>query len=939
MYRKLSLLLFMLVLCAGLAQAQNHTLKGVIMDSTGSTMPGTTIVLIRAADSSFYKFSLTDGDGAFSLPGVENGKYVLQISYLGYQNFMMPLDVKPEDAPVRDLGKINLQEKNVELDGVVIEAEIIPIVFKKDTVEYNANAFRTTEDAKVEDLLKKMPGLEVDSEGNVTAHGEKVQKVLVDGKEFFGNDPKMATRNLPAKAVDKVQVFDKKSDMAEFTGVDDGELTRTINLKLKADYKEGMFGNAEVGVGSDEDLDPLRYKGRFSINRFQKKTQISTIGMINNVNQQGFGVQDYVDFMGGMGGMMRGMGGGDNSGVSLSSNLNNGNVTSAAAGLNFNWQPGKNTRLTSSYFYSGMWNNAQRDLTKTTFLESGTFQTLENNTQQTRTNTHTVNVRFEHDIDSLQNIVAKVTGKYVDGQNETRDIRQNLLGENVLLNSTDARYNSLGLNLNGDASLQYNRKFNRRGRSFSANVQGTMTDNSTEGHLDSRNRFYFTDSSGLSYIDTVLQDQENLTQQLRYSGKLSYTEPLGNNGKYLEFNFTHAFQGNYSEKSFYDLDSIVGLRTLNETLSSEFENSYTTERGGLSFQWNGEKGRFTAGVDGEYSRLEGNLISHDTVITKSFLNPLPRLQYRYQFSQSRRLNFNYTTNVQEPTAQQLAPIVDNSDPTRITTGNPALRAAYVHTARLNFFSFSPFSFTSIFAGLNGTYTQNKITNAVTIDSSLVQIVRPVNVARDINLRANLGFNTPIKALGIKVNLNGSTSYNRGLTYVNTSLSNINRYVNTGDFSIENRNKESLDAKVGLRLTSNLTQYEVNEQLDQSFLTQEIYGDITWNIGEKWVLNTTMNYAVYGGQAFDEQQVVPIWNASVTRYLLPSNKLQVKLYAFDLLNKNSGVNRTSDLNYVQEEVYQTVNRYVMLSVGYSILGFQKEQKNMGPGGPMRHGRGG
>lgn len=924
----------LLGLTAMTAHAQGHTLRGVIADSTGSAMPGTSVVILDAVDSTLVKFVLTNGDGAFNFGGVRDGKYLLQLSYIGYQNYMVPFEFKPGDPEVRDMGRINLEAQNVELDGVTIEADIIPIVFKKDTIEYNANAFRIQEGDKVEDLLRKMPGMEVDAEGNVTAHGEKVEKVLVDGKEFFGDDPKMATRNLPAKAVDKVQVFDKKSDATTFTGVDDGTRVRTINLKLKDDYKQGLFGSAEGGVGGNEELDPLRWKGKINVNSFKKNTQLSVIGVANNINEQGFSFQDYIDFMGGMASSMRALGGNSGGGVSFLTNLNNGNVTSGGAGLNFNYTPSNNTRLSVNYLYNGIRNVAHRDLNKVNLFESGSFNTVEANEQFSESGSHRLNLQFDQNIDSMQGLTFKATGRYQNGTNSTDDIRQNLLASGSLLNATTAAYDSEGDSYSGTGTAQYKRKFNKLGRSLIVEGNLELSEEANDGTLDSRYLVYNYDS--IFSVDTsmVLQDQRKVNDKLKYSGKINFTEPIGKSS-YLEANLGHYYTYNSSEKLFFDRDGLGGS-ALNETLSNAYDNSYTTERGGLSFQTGKDKGRLTVGLDGEYSHLRGNLVTQDTVIEKTFINPLPSVRYQYQFGQGKRFQASYNTNVQEPTAQQLSPLVDNSDPTRISTGNADLRAEYVHSLRANYFHFDRFTFINLYGRVVGTYTQNKITDAVSFDSNFVQIVRPVNVARDLKVNSNAGINVPIKPLGIKLNLDAGASYNKGMVYVNTVLSDIDRTTLTGNFSISNRTKTKLDVTAGIRLSETFTAYAVNENLNQRYRTQALFGEFTWDVTPKWVINSTFNGSLYSGAAFNEEQFVPVWNAYIMRYLLPSNKLQVKLYAFDILNKNSGITRTADVNYVQEEVYRTLTRYVMLSVGYSLQGFQKENAMMrgGPGPMMR-----
>jgi hypothetical protein len=345
------------------AQTGQHDVKGLVRDSSGASVPGATVVLLQSADSVMESFTSTDADGNFQLKRVSGGRYILQVSYIGHSTYSKALEV---NGPV-DLGPVVLRPKNTQLKEVDISSEHIPVVIKNDTVEYNAKAFKTQPNAAVEDLLKRLPGVEVEKDGTIKAHGKTVNKVLVDGKEFFGDDPKVATKNLPADAIDKVQVFDKKSDMAEFTGIDDGERDKTINLKLKDEKRKGVFGKVTGGYGTDE-----RYEARANINSFRKKTQVSLIGLSNNTNQQGFSVMDYVNFMGGFRNMAGGGQGGSLSlnpgdiGVPLNMGSSNGFTTTTATGVNFNYDLGEKTEIRSSYFY----NQLDKTIDKSTFRQS-----------------------------------------------------------------------------------------------------------------------------------------------------------------------------------------------------------------------------------------------------------------------------------------------------------------------------------------------------------------------------------------------------------------------------------------------------------------------------------------------------------------------------------------------------------------------------------------
>jgi hypothetical protein len=348
---------FSLLAVSGIALGQRTEIRGTVTDTTLQPLSSATIMLLNAEDSILVSFAVSDPEGAFLIKQVKPNDYLLQVSYLGFQTHFQEISIT--DADPVDVGAINMQHEGALLSEVEITAEHVPIQIKKDTIEYNAEAFKGQPNDAVEDLLKKLPGMEVESDGTVKAQGETVEKVLVDGKEFFGTDPKIATKNLPADAVDKVQVFDKLSDMAEFSGIDDGDRTKTINLALKEDHKKGVFGNISAGYGSDD-----RYETKTNINRFTESSQLSFIGMANNVNQQGFSIQDYVNFSGGMQNIMRGGGRsrGGGSGIQINSGISDGFVKTLAGGLNYNVDFGKKTELRMSYFHNGIKNDIKQDV-------------------------------------------------------------------------------------------------------------------------------------------------------------------------------------------------------------------------------------------------------------------------------------------------------------------------------------------------------------------------------------------------------------------------------------------------------------------------------------------------------------------------------------------------------------------------------------------------
>ena len=364
------LILFALVCSIGaFGQSNKMNLNGTVSDSAGASLPGATVVLLQASDSIMSSFGITNKDGQFRLIGVETGEYVLQFSFLGYKTLNKPLTLKAGEKD-RQLGSFTLQSAAQELGAVEITADHVPIKLKKDTIEYNADAFKTQPHSVVEDLLKQLPGVEVDKDGTIKAQGETVEKIYVDGKEFFADDPKLASKNLPADAIKKVQVFDEKSEFTQFSGIDDGERTKTINLALKEGRKKGIFGTVEGGYGTDD-----RFSGRVNLNRFDKKRQMSFLGMANNINEQGFSFRDYINFVGGIGALMNG-GGGGRGGLPIGVGASDGFLTTGAGGVNFNQQFSKKTDWRSSYFINHVNQDYRKELERENILENGSYDEM-----------------------------------------------------------------------------------------------------------------------------------------------------------------------------------------------------------------------------------------------------------------------------------------------------------------------------------------------------------------------------------------------------------------------------------------------------------------------------------------------------------------------------------------------------------------------------------
>lgn len=895
--------------------AQKLTIKGMLRDTADRPLEGATVMLLDGKDTSLVSFARSQATGSFEFRNVANAPYFLKATFMGLQ----PLNqsITSQNTDLLDLGTIRMIPVPKDLKEVVIKGERDPVTIKQDTIEYNAGSFKVQPNAVVEDLLKRLPGVEVDRDGTVKAQGQQVRRVTVDGKEFFGRDPKMATKNLPADAVDKVQVFDRKSDQAQFTGIDDGQREKTINLSLKEEKKKGVFGNATAGLGPDS-----RYSLKANFNRFTKTRQISFLGMANNINQQGFSIDDYMNFTGAAQKMMSGGGirlqfnSDEDAAIPLNfGGRNNGFVTSGGAGLNYNDQLSKKTELQSSYFYNQVDQLIERETNRESFLPSGSFKTQQNTAQNTHNATHRANWTIDHKIDSLNSLKWTNNASYAQNNSNTGSGSSSTNANGLLENEGTRQSNSQGNNWRINSELLWRHKFGKKGRTLSTNFTLGLEQSDRDGTLRAVNSFYNA-AGQKNRIDTLRQTNTQANDRQSYGLTASYTEPLGKR-QFLELNYTINLSQNDVNRQVFDVNGDGRSPKFNAQLSNQFRNDYIYQRGGANFRYNHKMYNFSTGVSVQQSSLQGDLILQNTHIARSFTNLLPNLRFQYNFATSRNLNFTYDTDVQQPSIQQLSPIVDNSDPLNIFTGNPNLRPEYNHRISLNFFNFNQLNFSNFFAFANLNYTTNKITNAQQVDANLVRTYKPINVKDDYTLITNLSKGFRIKAIATRVNFSTNLLLNRGITPVNDVDNRTHRLESRNTLRLEYRYKEILDLSTSGTITYNQTKYSLNQALNQSFVNQNYDVEANLKLSKNLNFSSSLDYSIYNFAGSSFNQKVPIWNASISRFLLKNKRGELKLSVVDMLNRNVGINRIAQTNFVQDERIRSLGRYYLLSFTYSL----------------------
>ena len=873
-----------------------YSLIGSVSDEELVKLQGATVVLLDS-DSIIVSFNITSEYGKFELENLKKGDYILQVSYVSYSNFSENYTVNG-DSQLIDIGNITLFESSELLQEVTIKSEHIPMGIQGDTITYNATAFKTRPGANVEDLLKRLPGIEVQRDGSIKAQGENVEKVLVDGKEFFGNDPTIATKNLEAEAVEKVQVFDKQSDMAEFTGIEDGEDEKTINLKLKEEYKSGGFGNINVEKGTDD-----RYQGKLNYNRFNTAMQASVIVSANNVNKQAFSFNEYISLMGGL-----------NEGLSRnftdfnfsefgSSRAPEGITDNYTSGLNFNYDFSEKLALTSNYFYL----QSDRSINRTSNSEQFVNQQSINSVDTLNSNSKKQQHRIRSKLVYKQNPFTQLVMKNNLGISKTDEmLNGNSIFESINQRNQTNTFNiSNGIGIAYDGSFQLRKKFGKKGRNWINTITYSIKDEEEQENVLN----HFNLQTGSIVLN---QDQEYTSREQNISFKTRYTEPLGS-GYYLGIAYSLQQNEESPLKNFFDIAD--ENRLLNEELSADFIKNLDIQTGRLSIKRNRKKSKLTLHLNYQSTRLVGKINSDDE-ITNFSNHFLPSLNYDLDISNNTSLSTSYHTSVTTPLLNQLIPFPNNTNANVIINGNANLRPSFTHTAQVNLNLFDNFNFRNLFANVRLNIIKDKIVNSIKIDSDLLRRITPINTNNFINTTSYISYSEPIRALKLKYEISGQSYFSKYVSFLNdleSQVSESNTYLSV---TLENRNKNTRDIATGIKVDYSTRSYAINESFNQKYFSYTFFLDGHWNITEGLTFSTTLDLIKYSGEDFSIAEDYALWNATLENSF-KNNNFSIYISAFDLLGENQGISRFGGINVIGENRFNTLGRYVSLGLLYRI----------------------
>ncbi len=909
---------------------KNGDIKGIVFDTISKQpVAAATITLLQKKDSSLVSFTMTNSSGVFTLNNISYGEYRLLVTHVSFHNVNKFFIISDSTREV-DLGNIAVSDKNKVLEEVVLMTEAPPVTLIDDTIQYNASSFKTKPNAVVEDLLKKLPGVQVEKDGTVKAQGQEVKKVLVDGKEFFGTDPKIATKNLPADAVDKVQVYDRQSDIAQLTGFDDGQSEKTINLKLKQDKKKGVFGKVNAGGGTDG-----RYQGRANINSFKGARQMSVLGMGNNTNAEGFSFMDILSFTGGMSQMNTGGGNvninissADASGLTGGGNSNAIN-TSWAGGANYNNIVGKKMEIQSNYFYSRYNPVTNQQLSRQYIYQDSTSYYNQNSVTDNRSISNRFNLTYDYVIDSMHSLKFTPSLSIQNSKNHSLSNYESLSEQLLRSNRgySDNFSTSDGYNFTGTALFR--KKFRKRGRTFSLSLGSTMNESDGNGELESINQFY--NRQGI-FVKTDSINQRNFSESETrgYTSRAVYTEPILKKSL-LELSVVRNNSRSVSDKETFDYNKNSGkFDRVNQLQTNNYENVYGTTTAGVRIRTQKKKYNYAVGVSWQNADLEGTIRSglKDSVISKSFYNLLPNARFQYNFTRFKNLQVDYRASTNQPTVTQLQPIPDISNPLNIKLGNPDLKQEFTQRINVNYTGMNPFRGKSFFLFSSYSFTDNRIVNFDVIDSFGRKTTRPVNVDGVYNLNSDISLGWPLKFIKANMNFNTGFGFSKTVQFINTVRNDIRNSSIDPSIEITKSFKDKLDLTISGGFTYNKAKYSLQSSLNNKYFTQDYGADVGWQLPKNFYLSTDFRYTISSQRSSGYNAKVPLWNASFSKLFLKYNRGEIKLSVHDLLNENQAIVRSTNSNYIEDQSNRVLRRFFLLSFTYSL---NKMAANAGPGG--------
>lgn len=913
--------------------AQQFSVRGQIVDAqSGEPLAGAN-VMIRQPQAGFQSGQSSGPNGDFEFKEIPAGNYALVISFVGYDNHFSRISITNRSL-VLDPIKLTLKDQN--LNEVRVSGTLVRQEQRGDTTVYNADAFKVNPDATTEDLLNKMPGITVEG-STVKAGGEQVRKVLVDGKEFFGNDPMLALRNLQADMVERIEVYDRQSDQAQFTGFNDGSEERTINIATRRGVANGSFGRFYAGYGTDS-----RYEAGGNYNYFKGTRRISVLGLFNNINQQNFSMEDITGAVGGQ--VQRRMGGGGPGGGMMGESL--GGITKTNSfGVNYSDNWGKKIEVTSSYFFNNTGNENNSNVFREYFATSDGVRIYDEIYRSESTNyNHRFNMRMVYTIDSLNSII--FTPRVSWQNNESNSLTSGIDYINAIesLRTTGA-YNSesQGYSINGE--VMYRHKFNKDRRTISLRVGTSSFFTNGESNSYSLREYLNQQNDNLFTNQFTTNDNNNYS----INTDLVYTEPISPKSMIM-LNYSPSITKSEGDKEVFDrtLDGAAAQEPI-ALLSNKTTSDYLQQRGGVGYNYTNEGFNLVAVVNYQFSDLEGKQVYPQYSLTeKSFNSVLPSVIVRYRKDRSTNLRMMYRTNTNAPSINQLQNVVDNSNTRIYSSGNPGLKQQYSHnlmffynknniqTSR-SFFAMGGFTATNDYVATSSVIaSQDSIVGNGVVLPRGTQFNKPVNLSGLYSLRSFVTYAFPVTAIKSNINFNAGVNFQSRPGMYNYKKNKSNTYALTAGVVVGSSISPELDFTLSYNGGYNIIESTSALSQDYNYFNHSTQFEFNWIFLKRMVFNNSLRHLYYTGLGEGYDQNFLLWNAGLGVKFLKENRGELRLKVYDLLDQNKSVSRSIREAYVETTNTNVLTRYAMLTFTYRLKSngnrpTQNQQIPFGPGG--------
>lgn len=898
-----------------------------ILDADSLPLPSAIGLVYAANDTTLVLAQgISDPNGLLTIRQIPISNVSVRVQMLGYSPEWKTFSLQ---SGRNEGGNIVLQTVAELLRAATVSTTQERVTLKGDTTEINAEAYKVNPDADAADLVRKMPGIEIQG-GTVRAQGEDVKRVTVDGKEFFGEDANVALRALPADVISKIQVYDRLSDQSRFTGFDDGNTEKTLNIITKPGTNKGQFGRVYAGGGKDN-----RYQAGGNVNFFQGKRRIALIGLSNNINQQNFNSQDVLSVTGGSGGRRGGRGGrpGFGAGESFTVPQQPGINATHSLGINYSDEWGSRVKVTGSYFGSFVQNQNDAFTNRQFFLrdQSLRFYTEERYSSSNDMN-HRIQMRITMELDSSNTLILTPNISLQSNRSNAEILGVNAIEafpRNVFLNSTNTFNDNTTLGYNFRNSILWQRKLNKKGRTLSVDLRTDVSDRVGQFNLLAENVFGVEDS-----VVFRNQQQESVIDAQNISTSIRYTEPLGEKNA-LEISYEPSFRWSSSLQLTEALDPVFGNFVEDLALSNEFDNLIISQNAGLSFRRNGEKYNFFIGGEFQDLQLLSNQVFPETLeVNKRFQNLLPRGFFRYQFSKQTQLRTFYRARTITPSVQQLQNVADNSNPLLLSAGNPNLGQAVNHFNVIRFNHTNTEKGTTFFGFMTTQITQNFIGNATFIaptDSLLAsgillpagaQLNTPENLGTAYAMRSYLTYGIPLLKLKSNINFNGGLSWQQSPGLLNNAR-NVSDYYNFSGGLVWGSNiSKEVDFTISYSGQYNIVNNSIQPQLDNNYYTHIVGATSQFALFKNWVLQTDANHYTFTGLGDGFNQQFLLLNAGIGYKFLKNQSAEFRLTVFDLLKQNNSIIRDVNETFIEDRRISVLQRFFMLTFTYNLRNFNQ-----------------